>query len=429
MTNFLIISIAFYIIICIFVLSLKKPVLYVWFYLLASTKFLGFVDVRAFEIQGIFNVMFYLNIITICSILAMIIEGKSLGGRGFWFLLVIAGLVSFGVLYPFVLGYSTIVSSVTDGKDFLCYFFLGYLLINTDKIKIDAVYDVVRTIGLGLSFIAIIARVIAYSPPAFPPIDTQLGPRYGIHLYFPTFICLAFLIEFAYFLEKGFILRRAWIIIILTIGLILQGYRSVFLSTMAVTVLLCIYMNYRSPLTARIKMFVTISALTVSLILTGSSHVEKALFSPIEEVLQQKGSVASKISYNYFRWDAIKKRPFLGYGFIDESSKFGKRFYFSSHSRFTQALGVVDAGYIDALVRFGIIGTIVLLGLYIFIIIVPFRVKKYSRIERVVPVFFIASYFAISLTLSVFSYQHGIIPATIAIYLILSPEGTYEAIN
>lgn len=422
MIYLLIVLIASPIYIYALLLSLKKPVYYMWLYLLVSTQFLGFVDFKAFEIQGIFNVMFYLNVTTILSIAILVINKRTLAKKGCRFLISIAGIFTFGVLYPVYLGYSTVASSVTDGKDFLCYSFLGYLLLNKNKIKIDSIYNVLTFIGLSLSIIVIIAKTSGLSPPAYLPINEELGPQSGIHVYFPTFISLAFFLQIGNIIKNKSTYRNIWIIIILFIGLLLQGHRSVFLATLAGTLFLIFF---RGSLNLKVNtIFCIMVILTGVFFLAGTDTLSGIFVEPLHEILQGEGAIAARININYLRLIEIRNRPLLGHGFIDETSPFGEYFELIKTSRFNQSLGVVDSGYIDLLIRFGIIGTVILAFQYIVIITIPFRNKSYNTVSRLTSAVFLASYFIVSYTWSVFTYMHGIIAATLAIYFILSPNYT-----
>ena len=76
MTNVLMILTGALVLIFITIISLKKPIVYMWLYLLTSTKFLGFADFSSIEIRGMFNVMLYMNIISIISIIITIARDK-----------------------------------------------------------------------------------------------------------------------------------------------------------------------------------------------------------------------------------------------------------------------------------------------------------------------------------------------------------------
>ena len=417
MTEALIIVTGALALIYIAVISLKKPVIYMWLYLLASTKLLGFVNFSYIEIRGMFNVMFYLNVVTIISIIITMSQERRVDTKDFRFPFAIAALTAFGMLYPVFLGYSGIISSVTDGKDFLCYSFLGYLLIHRKDITTESIYRVITFIGISLSVIMIISSTTGLSPAGYEAVNEELGNKGGIHIYYSTFISLAIFLQLTRFIRQEKSFKDGLMVLILFFGALLQPHRSLFFSILPASAFLIFY---KTKTNFKLQMiFCLIAVLFGMRLFLDRNLVTETFIEPINELLQQEGSMASRRVINSFRWDEIANRPLLGYGFIDESSKLGDDFKYVSNTRYNQTLGTVDSGYIDSLIRFGIVGTILLLSLYIYIIVIPFRRGQYKRPEMLAAGLFLGSYFIVSLTWSVFTYIHGIIPACAAVYLIL----------
>jgi O-antigen ligase len=117
---------------------------------------------------------------------------------------------------------------------------------------------------------------------------------------------------------------------------------------------------------------------------------------------------------------AVRERPWAGYGFVDETSPLGRRFMTAADSRFEQTLGTVDGGYLDLLVRFGILGTSALLLTFGGL---PLRVLRSRDGDAAASgaALFLLSYYPVAVTWSVFSYAHGIAPAILAFFLVSSP--------
>jgi O-antigen ligase len=211
---------------------------------------------------------------------------------------------------------------------------------------------------------------------------------------------------------------------VLLTGIALQPHRSIFLSSLAGAAVIFLY---RSPFNVKIRVaFAVVAVIGSACLFIKADTLSAAFTEPVREVLEQTGAIEARRNINSFRWDEIRNRPLLGHGFIDETSDFGESFYLASDSRFRQTLGTIDSGYVDALARFGIVGTIIILIQYIMVVSIPFRMKSYGTVERLMPAVFLATYFIISMTWSVFTYKHGIIPAAIAIYLITKPTSTCE---
>src|SRR5690606_14308344 len=119
---------------------------------------------------------------------------------------------------------------------------------------------------------------------------------------------------------------------------------------------------------------------------------------------------------------AIKDEPYLGYGFVHKNAAINEKYIDFTSNRFTERFEVIDSGYVDVLIKFGILGLLLILSLWLFIIKKAFSNKSSSRLFARVCGLFIAQYFLINYTWSVFTYSHGLIPGMMAVFIIVSTQ-------
>ena len=122
--------------------------------------------------------------------------------------------------------------------------------------------------------------------------------------------------------------------------------------------------------------------------------------------------------YNEFRWKAINDEKTFGYGFIHQSSDLMKQFKLSGTSAFMERFTVIDSGYVDLLIKFGYLGTTIMLlvlnGYFMFGFI-----KKFRNHITLAMAMYLIQYLPVNYTWSVYTFSHGIIPGAIAFHFII----------
>ena len=86
-----------------------------------------------------------------------------------------------------------------------------------------------------------------------------------------------------------------------------------------------------------------------------------------------------------------------------------------------QSLSVIDSGYVDLLTKYGVIITLLYLFLFSKIIIVPFHKKNRvkNKNDRMINMAtYLSQYYIVNLTWSVFTFAHGIVPMSLAIFIL-----------
>jgi len=139
----------------------------------------------------------------------------------------------------------------------------------------------------------------------------------------------------------------------------------------------------------------------------------------------EDGALASRDIYNEFRWQAISMQKELGYGYVHKSSEIMKLFAADDSNRFMESLGVVDSGFVDMLVKYGYIGTVVIIIVFLKFSITGFKSNFRNPLSLVMSMYLI-QYLFINYTWSVFTYSHGIIPCSLAFFFLFESIYDYE---
>lgn len=400
-----------------FLLAIKKPTYYVIFYLLANTKFLGFFDIsEAFIIGGTGLGFPMLNIITIITVFFST-NWHKITKEHLYFILFFLLILIGGIIYPIYLGLESLQQAIISSKELWVIFFFIYLVSYKNSLNIDLILKSIKLIGLYISLVYIIYIITGFAPPSY------IIENY-VKAFFPTFMSLSLFIYFVDYQENKISkIKFLYIFLFLITGIILALHLSLVIGTVFSLFLInFLYKNNKFSFSNFLtKLIIFLSILFI--ILVSSQNLRYNVFSTIEAIIYGKDSaLSSRDIYNEFRWKAIEKRPYFGYGFIHKSAPITKKFNKIKNNRFAESFGVIDSGYVDMLIKFGYLGTFFYLLLWGKYILKPlFNPTKNTFIQLAMAAY-ILQYYLISYTWSVFTFSHGLIPAFIALFLITTKD-------
>lgn len=389
---------------------LHQPRLFLALYLLLSTKLFGFVPMDiSLRIPAI---MFFVHCAMILAVVASLFMGRRFSNRLILiFLVCICSLILFGILYPYYLGFSNIKSAVIDGKDMFGYVVLAYLAINFRSFDYDYFSKLFCFIGVVLTAVLIVGYITGYCPPGY----TQIWRSNIVQVHYSTYISIAVCLWASSMLKPRINVLNAFLFLFLNTGLLIQGHRSILIATLLVVSLLWLVKAHLS-----IKYLYIIIGIPLLLsinLMSDGRYFETTVLKPILEIQNSTGSIGSRNILNAERLEYIEDRPLFGYGFIDETSLLGWPIAKLSSSRFSKTLGTVDSGYIDMIVRFGIVGTLLFCLILGAVLFERLRNMRGHSEYQLAMLFFLATFFAVNYTWSVFTYRFGIVCVCVAIYL------------
>lgn len=218
-------------------------------------------------------------------------------------------------------------------------------------------------------------------------------------------------------------LKDRLIILFLFIGLFLAAHLSLTIMTLVgFVVYKYIYdenLILRKLVITRFSLIMFIGLSTALLLVKG---LYDRISTNIEDIITgENNSLSAREIYNEFRWEAIDRQKELGYGFIHQSSDFMKNFKTLGSNRFMERFTVIDSGYVDMLIKYGYIGTAIIL-----IVLIRYYAQGFFKTHKnplsLAMSIYLIQYLFINYTWSVFTFAHGIIPAIIAFHFLLSSQ-------
>lgn len=375
------------------VLSFKSPKIFLFNYLLYITSFLGYLsnDIILFD----YEIGFYFqNLLLIGNYIFYKNRIKKINLHYKRIIIIINILFIYGIVAPFLFGYSSIFQSVIESKEFSSTFLLHYLLINKNIIRLEYIKNIIEKLGYYYIIIILLFLLFNYVPPVYIKNFSQFSLKY------PSLLSLFIFIKIAETDNLKSIIKSFFLLSIWIVGIYEEGHLSILLTTAFGAGILLL----RVPV---IKLIENYKTILIGLVFFSSLY----FVLPTDEYfaeLSELGSMKARAIYNQERLSMISNQPYIGYGFLHHSA-----FKIDNKSVYTESLSFIDSGYIDLLGKFGIIGTL----FYLFII--SFPILTYSTKDNfliALKIFFL-QYFFINITWSVFSFSLGTIALVIAIYM------------
>ena len=396
-------------------LSYYIPTGFVIFYVLVSTKFLGFLGIDdVFIFGGIASGQFTLNFITLLMAL-----GKKLSvkyeTKTFLFVIPFLLFMFWGIALPIIQNTGTIVTSVIASKEFWTISFFIYLYQNKGELKVEKILGFIYWIGIYLSLNYVVYLLFQITPPFYQEVKYEI--REYTRGFFPTYISMTVFITYYWSYSKNMrLFYQLLTYLILFTGLLLAGHKSLLIGTLVSLFSLVLFYEFKHHILKVLFRLVLLTVIILAFVFYYQNEIRL-----IKEVIiiDSAISTSSRATYNQFRWDAITERPIAGYGFIHHNSSLVKRLSPDPQNPYMQQMGSIDSGYIDLLTKFGYIGMIIYLVIWAYTILLPvFNRTKFGLLEYSMS-FYLIQFFLVNYTWSVFSYAHGLIPGFLAMYLIL----------
>lgn len=403
-----------------FYLAIQKPTAFIIFYVLTSTKFLGFFDISIFIINGIDAGFFLLNIIAFFTAFVTRSRGKIEKFIAPMYL-VVAILFFLGVLIPLINDFGTIKEAIISAKNFLSFSLLFYIFGRAKSIKLSTIIKFLKLLGCYLAFVMFIYSILTLAPPHY--IESYSSSDQIVRVYFPTYISLCIFIFYVDWINRKLSSGRfIFIFLYLWLAIIMTDFFALTMGTLSCLGFIYIVwqreskLNFASILKTSFFCFLLLYILFIT-----SETIRGNILSTILEILDGSSvSLSSRDVYNEFRWDAINDNPYLGVGFVNQDSSIMEKYSGDTSNDYMRNFGVIDSGYVDLLVRFGYIGTVFYLVIFSWYILKTFKrsLHPYSLAMSA----FLLQYYMVNYTWSVFSYAHGIIPMILALYILFNSE-------
>jgi hypothetical protein len=396
--------------------AFKYPKYFIYLFVISSTKFFGFLDVEKYSL--IAGVNYYYALLCIIPLIVLVIKKNHFKFKTYNpLVLCYIGLFLLGLLRAIFIYEADIKSTILVSKEFFSVFFLLYLLNFKRNISIVKLINFTITIGLILSLIFIIYKLFYIYPPAYKNGD-------NIRVFFPSYISLAYFLVYYKLLKSLSRFKNVVYLVILFFGLALCDYDSLLIMANVAICSHFLILRNSNYLFSLKSLWKSVFLIIVFCLLIFSTTYLNKISSFISE---DNTAVSSRIVHNAHRINAIGDSFYWGYGFLHEDSEKAKEYIVNPDNNFQNSLGVIDSGYIDLLIKFGIIGS-----LFFLIIILKYLLtnlnKHNTRSLEFISTIFIFHFLFVNYTWSVFTYRHGLIPFFIVL-LFLDKRSTSNKFN
>ena len=147
-------------------LSIKNPTYFVVYFVLASTKFLGFIDPSTFIVSDIELGYFGLNMVTLIGAF-LFTKWYQIPKNVILFIFLILAMLVYGISKPIFDGNSTLFQSLIASKDIWFYFLFFYLVAHRKKIDNNLLIIFIKGIGVYFSLIYIVGMFTTKIIPSY----------------------------------------------------------------------------------------------------------------------------------------------------------------------------------------------------------------------------------------------------------------------
>lgn len=372
-------------------LVLNNPKFFLVNYLIFVSSFLGFLS-KVFLINGSDIGLFYQNFLMIGCVLLNYKSLLELPKNIKILLLIFLIIFLYGLFQSVYTSISSPFQSLVGSKEFTTIFLTHYLFVNRQFFSFNFIYEVISFFGYFYLLVMLFFLIFNYVPPYYVKGNS-------FEFYFPSILSLFLFIKA---IKSINIFQKIFFIFLLLIwgfGIYYEGHFSILFSTVLGCLILLI-----KPVARNIfnnKTLISLLLLFVAFLVT---------VLPVRQYINYFNSIPSILSRsetNSERIDFIIQNPLFGYGFVDS-----KALSFDSVNKYAQFLYTIDSGYIDLLVKFGVIGSIIYL-LPIFLNFIKPDKNYYSLAFKI---FFIQLCF-VNITWSVFTFSVGLLSLCFCIYL------------
>jgi hypothetical protein len=319
-------------------------------------------------------------------------------------------LSTVAIVMPVLRGHSTVFLAFTEGKQAIVYLLVIYCLVAQKSVHLLLLKQLLVVIGIILSLQVIAFVMFGSHPPGFLPIDPNFpGESRSIHIMYPLIISVAL---FLALFDKRLFPRpfsAVFITPVLAVGVLLQEHLSVTLATALALCISALRIDIKSPKSVLLLGAVIVSA-TLATIATVFSFADwiQSYDTRFVQALMSRAFIGElRIGY-------LIDHMLLGYGFVHEESLLGLEVSKETRGIHDLRLATVDAGYLDMLIKFGFIGTMI--ALWLFARFCRAMANSVGTECRALTVF-IMLFFAIMLTWSVLTYIHGIVFIGLAVLI------------
>lgn len=363
--------------------SFTHPTRYVIGYLVYVSSYLGWFS-GDILIGGVEYGEFLFNLL---ALLPVLYRWKELDVRIRYMIVFLFLFYIYGLVKPVVDGHQGWIQSVKSSKSMTGYFFLFYVMSFYRQMEWEKIFRFVTVIAV---YDALLYLINIIGIEICPPVYVK---QKFVQCFYDSFMLLAFCYRLTR--DDAFTMRSLWILGVLLAGIYIGGYFSLLVVALFILSVIYLGRSVRHPL---VWMLILV---WIGLILSWGCIYEETLWQIWKE---HQSALDSRTYYNEFRWQLIAKEFWGGYGYLSRDTRLVTLNAVADSSPYMTDLSFVDAGYVDLMGRFGLIGTILFLLFPMYLL----RITAWNR-QTFPFILMVLSFYAVNMTWSVFSYPQGII--------------------
>jgi len=378
--------------------AIKSPKTFLIIYFLFVSRFFGLIGISSSFIGGD-SALVYQQLL---MMLAFVINSKGVFNYKksiFYICILLMVPYLYGILRPVALGMSGFASALLASKEYTSIFLVHYLFAYRSALPVRFVYRLLSVFSLYYLFVLLGFQLFEIVPPEY---EKSLN---RVEFFHPTWISLYLFARIGVsktWAQLGicFLLIAVWLYV-----MPLNDHSAILLTTTIGCLLVLVRSKLMLVVASRRKALIACALIVVvSIMIPWERVVDYAMGHP---------SFSSRALYFGPRIEFIEQEPWLGYGFVHKNAV-----QLSDDNIYMESLSFIDGGYIDLLIKYGILGGCAYLLLLSFAV---FRYQRQDLYTAAMKIFFL-QYFVISITWSVFSYSMGLMCIGILIYFL----DTYE---
>ena len=296
----------------------------------------------------------------------------------------------FYLVYSWLILGTTFVDTFTNFSDLWGWLFLAFLIAY--RIEEKYLHYLIYIFCFVISLLFLFHSFMGFNFGTYQLEDTPGR----LPLVFNFLMVYAFFISLNYLYDKSE--RRMLIPIFAKLTILMALYLSGFRSLTLAVLLGEGYRHFvRLPMAKNLKRVILSMGVVLGLGLYGSLVFQSFI---------EDEAIASRITVNEARINHFQDHWLFGLGYLGKESEIGQDIELASVSRFDSTIKVVDAGYFDLLLRFGVLGSVI----YLFFL---FKGFKYLDANSKV---FLTMAIPVGITLSVFTFEFGIIALSLLVW-------------
>lgn len=382
------------------IFSLSRPIVYI-----SLILFISVVDTSYLNLIGYSTISAAVGLSAIAGCIYKIFSDKfeNLSVNVFLFCLVFYIYGIFRALNESLY----VIDIIFASGNFISIFIFPYLLFFSNQVATKKLINIVILFSALISLFVLLA-ILGLNILNLP-LRSSFISLVGVQVPFVTLLGLGFILV----LNDEKIKYRSGLLLLLTIGIFMQGHSSVTICVMLAFVARYLHLlNLYRMFSTTFLNFVAFSSFFLLMINISEIHSFLSLYFE---------GFQARDNQNLFRINALERNDF-GMGFIPSNTDIQQRIFSYSLSAFDRNLFTIDGGYINL----GLIFGPYISAIYLFLIHYIISYEINSNTQKDFLIIYLLTLFVVNFSLSVHSYLFGFLTIAIGLLVLKNHNQKHE---